>query len=168
MIFGEKIQRMWKRWRYYPIWRYGILWFFPETRNQTVKIPLASWGFEITVIKNSVLREMPKSHFHKYPNRFRCPIQWIWMWKTMALKRLENKMFGENLTFGGEIGVSMTTWPVSTLQKHNNKNLKQIFPEKKLRDLSPNFHSRVSVSVEQFIYSHDWSGKYMWTNPGNI
>ncbi len=63
--------------------------------------------------------------------------------KTMVLKHLENKLFGENLTFGGEIGVSMTTWPVTTLQKHNNKNLKQIFPEKKLRDLSPNFHSHV-------------------------
>jgi hypothetical protein len=27
-----------------------------------------------------------------------------------------------------------------TLQRHNTGNSKQIFPEKELRDLSPNFH----------------------------
>jgi hypothetical protein len=33
-----------------------------------------------------------------------------------------------------------------TLQRTNTKNLKQIFPEKKLRSQSPNFHIHVSVS----------------------
>jgi hypothetical protein len=34
----------------------------------------------------------------------------------------------------------------STLQRHNAKNLKQIFPEKEYRGLSPNFHIHVSVT----------------------
>jgi hypothetical protein len=33
-----------------------------------------------------------------------------------------------------------------TLQRHNNKNSKYIFPEKDLRDLSPDFHIDVSRS----------------------
>jgi hypothetical protein len=33
-----------------------------------------------------------------------------------------------------------------TLQRQNAENLKQIFPEKEYRGLSPNFHSHVSVS----------------------
>jgi hypothetical protein len=32
------------------------------------------------------------------------------------------------------------------LQRKNAENLKQIFPEKEYRDLSPNFHIHVSVS----------------------
>jgi hypothetical protein len=34
----------------------------------------------------------------------------------------------------------------TTLQRQNAENLKQIFPEKELRGLSPNFHIHVSVS----------------------
>jgi hypothetical protein len=33
-----------------------------------------------------------------------------------------------------------------TLQRHNAENLKQIFPEKELCGLSPEFHIHVSVS----------------------
>ncbi len=33
-----------------------------------------------------------------------------------------------------------------TMQRHNTENSKQIFPEKELRGLSPNFHIYVSVS----------------------
>ncbi len=33
-----------------------------------------------------------------------------------------------------------------TLQRYNTESLKQIFPEKKLHGLSPNFHIHVSVS----------------------
>ncbi len=36
--------------------------------------------------------------------------------------------------------------PATTLQRHNNENSKQIFLEKELRGLSPNFHIHVSVS----------------------
>jgi hypothetical protein len=38
MIFGEKIQRMWKRWRYYPIWRYSTqkLEKFETEKNITI------------------------------------------------------------------------------------------------------------------------------------
>jgi hypothetical protein len=58
------------------------------------------------------------------------------------------------------------------MQRHNTENTKQIFPEKELRGLSPNFHIHVSVS-DLHIYSHKRSaysavGKYMWTDPGNI
>ncbi len=38
------------------------------------------------------------------------------------------------------------TMYISTLQRQNAENLKQIFPEKKYRGLSPNFHIHVSVS----------------------
>jgi hypothetical protein len=40
----------------------------------------------------------------------------------------------------------------STLQRKNADNLKQIFPEKEYRGLSPNFHIHVSVS-ELYIYT---------------
>jgi len=44
---------------------------------------------------------------------------------------------------------------LSTLQRHKTKNSKQIFPEKELRGLNPEFpHSRV---CERFIYSRDRS-----------
>jgi hypothetical protein len=35
---------------------------------------------------------------------------------------------------------------ISTLQRQNAENLKQIFPEKEYRGLSPNFHIHVSMS----------------------
>jgi hypothetical protein len=35
---------------------------------------------------------------------------------------------------------------LSSLQRHNTKNSKQIFPEKALRGLSPYFHIHMSVS----------------------
>jgi hypothetical protein len=35
---------------------------------------------------------------------------------------------------------------LSTLQRQNAENLKEIFPEKEYRGLSPNFHIHVSVS----------------------
>ncbi len=35
----------------------------------------------------------------------------------------------------------------TTLQRHNTKNSIQIFSEKELRGLSPNFHIHVSMSV---------------------
>jgi hypothetical protein len=37
-----------------------------------------------------------------------------------------------------------------TLQRQNAENLKQIFPEKEYRGLSPNFHIHVSVSELYF------------------
>jgi hypothetical protein len=36
--------------------------------------------------------------------------------------------------------------PLITLQRQNAENLKQIFPEKEYRGISPNFHIHVSVS----------------------
>ncbi len=44
---------------------------------------------------------------------------------------------------------------LSTLQRHNNENSKQICPEKELRGLSPN--SNINVSVSYFYIPHDWS-----------
>jgi hypothetical protein len=41
-----------------------------------------------------------------------------------------------------------------TLQRQNTEILKQIFPEKEYRGLSPDFHIHASVS---YLYSHDWS-----------
>jgi hypothetical protein len=59
---------------------------------------------------------------------------------------------------------------VHTLQRHNTENSKQIYPEKELRGLSPNFHIHVSVSdlyistIGLPILLHE----NMWTDPGNI
>jgi hypothetical protein len=39
---------------------------------------------------------------------------------------------------------------VTKLQGHNTENSKQIFSEKELRGLSPNFHIQVSVSDLQY------------------
>ncbi len=58
----------------------------------------------------------------------------------------------------------------STLQRHGNENLKQIFPEKELRGLSLNFHIHVSVSDLYFptIGLPILLQENMWTDPGNI
>jgi hypothetical protein len=48
-----------------------------------------------------------------------------------------------------------------TLQRQNAENLKQIFPEKEYRGLSPNFHIHVSVS-ELHIYSHEGVCLFCW------
>jgi hypothetical protein len=50
-------------------------------------------------------------------------------------------MLNENWAAGSKAAIR---WP--TLQRKNAENLKQIFPEKEYRGLSPNFHIHVSVS----------------------
>jgi hypothetical protein len=50
--------------------------------------------------------------------------------------------------------ILLETGLVPTLQRQNAENLKQIFPEKEYRGLSPIFHIHVSVS-ELYVYSHD-------------
>jgi hypothetical protein len=57
------------------------------------------------------------------------------------------------------------------LQRHNRQNSKQIFPEKELRGLSPNFHIHVSVS-DLFIPTIGLpillqGSTSMWTDPRN-
>jgi hypothetical protein len=57
-----------------------------------------------------------------------------------------------------------------TLQRHNNENSKQIFPEKELRGLSPNFRIHVFVSdlYIPMIGLPILLQENMWTDPGNI
>jgi hypothetical protein len=55
-----------------------------------------------------------------------------------------------------------------TLQRHNNENSKQIFPEKDLRGHSPIFHIHVSVS-DLYLPLIDLPillQENMWTDPG--
>jgi hypothetical protein len=47
---------------------------------------------------------------------------------------------------GAAFGSAMNLSWRATLQRQNAENLKQIFPEKEYRSLSPNFHIHVSVS----------------------
>jgi hypothetical protein len=57
-----------------------------------------------------------------------------------------------------------------TAKRHNAENVKQIFPEKELCGLSPNFHINVSVS-DLFIPMIGLPillQENMWTDPGNI
>ncbi len=60
----------------------------------------------------------------------------------------------------------------TTLQSHNTENLKQIFPEKELRGLSPNFHIYSYVSVSD-LYTPTIGlpillQENIWIDPGNI
>jgi hypothetical protein len=57
-----------------------------------------------------------------------------------------------------------------TLQRHNMENSKQIFPEKELCGLSPNFHIYVSVSNLYIprIGLPILLQENMWTDSGNI
>ncbi len=60
-------------------------------------------------------------------------------------------------------------YSVPALQRHNNEHSKQIFLQKELRDLSPNFHIHVFVS-NFYIPVIDLSillQENMWTDPGN-
>jgi hypothetical protein len=57
-----------------------------------------------------------------------------------------------------------------TLQRHNIKNSKQIFPEKELRSLSTCFHIHMSVSDFDIptIGLPILLQENMWTDPENI
>jgi hypothetical protein len=58
----------------------------------------------------------------------------------------------------------------TALQITNTENSKQIFPEKELRGLSPNFHIHVSVS-DLYIPTIGLPillQENMWTDPGTI
>jgi hypothetical protein len=59
---------------------------------------------------------------------------------------------------------------VCTLQRRNTQNLIQIFPEKKLRGHSPNFHIHMSVRdlIIPKIGLPILLQENMWTDPGNI
>jgi hypothetical protein len=57
-----------------------------------------------------------------------------------------------------------------SLQRHNTENLKQVFPEKELRGLNPNFHIHVSVS-DLYIPTIGLPillQENMWTDPGSL
>jgi hypothetical protein len=61
---------------------------------------------------------------------------------------------------------------LSTLQRRNTENSKQIFPEKELRGLSPNFYIHVSVRdlycIHATIYLPILLQENRWTDPGNM
>jgi hypothetical protein len=66
--------------------------------------------------------------------------------------------------------VGLLEFNLSALQRHYTENLKQIFPEKELRGVSPNFHNDVSVSS---LYIPTMGlpillQENMWSDPGNI
>jgi hypothetical protein len=59
---------------------------------------------------------------------------------------------------------------LSSPQRHNAENLKQIFPEKELLGLSPNFHIHVSVSGVYIptIGLPILRQENMWTDPDKL
>jgi hypothetical protein len=68
--------------------------------------------------------------------------------------------------------VVMRVWvlSVSTLQRHNIENSKQIYPEKELLGHRPNLHIHVSVR-DSYIPMIDLPSllqENMWTDPGNM
>jgi hypothetical protein len=68
------------------------------------------------------------------------------------------------------VHVDLVLTVVHTLHRHNTENSKQIYREKELRGLSPNFHIHVSVSVFYIstIGLPILLQENMWTDPGNI
>jgi hypothetical protein len=58
----------------------------------------------------------------------------------------------------GQKWLTLSNWALlethDALQRTNNENLKQIFPEKELRGQSPNFHTHVFVS-DLYIHTID-------------
>ncbi len=59
--------------------------------------------------------------------------------------------------------LSLTT----TLQRHNTENSKQIFPEKELRRLSPNFHDRSAYSATGKYVSLEYINRSQTHECGN-
>ncbi len=67
-------------------------------------------------------------------------------------------------------GIIMSSIILACTAKHNTENSKQIFPEKELRGLCPNFHIHVFVS-DLYITTINLPillQENMWTDPGNI
>ncbi len=70
-----------------------------------------------------------------------------WVIRNLQSKILLHRPFTEcylQCTVNATIGYAHAVH--TTLQRHNTENSKQIFPEKELHGLSPNFHIHVSVS----------------------
>ncbi len=66
-----------------------------------------------------------------------CLFQGVWRGQLEGKSAAQDQAQGTNFPLSkGEL----------TLQRQNAENLKQIFPEKEYRGLSPNFHIHVSVS----------------------
>jgi hypothetical protein len=59
--------------------------------------------------------------------------------------QVEQEYTKKTMTFGCS-GIGSTPILQPALQRHSTENTKQIFPEKELRRLSPNFHIHVLVS----------------------
>ncbi len=87
------------------------------------------------------------------------------------IKLLEILSVHSNMLFyllPGDAYASSNTLP--TLQRYNTET-EQIFPEKELRGLSPNFHVYVSVSdlyIPTIGSSYSVAGKYVDRSAGNI
>jgi hypothetical protein len=92
-----------------------------------------------------------------YPANYPANLQCVWWLKVLYLINIS---IGNMQLFSVQKDVSLVIRVVSynfrnfifyiALQRQNAKNLKQIFPEKEYRGLSPNFHIHVSVS-ESYI-----------------
>jgi hypothetical protein len=70
---------------------------------------------------------------------------WVWVYRTMFINSANSQL--------KSFGIHGGRW--YTRQMHCTKNLKQIFPEMKLRGLVTNFS--IHVSVMRFLYYHDRS-----------
>ncbi len=82
---------------------------------------------------------------------------------------LENKVRKKSLNVRAK-ALKVKNWKLHTLQRHNTKISKQIFPEKELLGLSPYFYIHVSVS-DLYIPKIGLPillQENMWTNLGNI
>ncbi len=62
-------------------------------------------------------------------------------------KKVSSKIYcGDDFMLIFLFSLAQNTPTRATMLRHNTENSKQIFPEKELRSLSPNFHIHVSVS----------------------
>ncbi len=66
--------------------------------------------------------------------------------------RLHHILYEENLRIFSNMCTRSSNIFAPTLQRHNTENSKQIFPEKELSCLSPNFHIHVHVYLSDFHF----------------
>jgi hypothetical protein len=73
--------------------------------------------------------------------------EFVYEWSTLSKDDVNVRALYSTTVHSETIIVfSFQKFSLSTLQTQNAENLKQIFPEKEYRGLSPNFHIHVSVS----------------------
>jgi hypothetical protein len=174
MFYGEKIRWRWKRWRYYPIWRYGsgfadlysyhwitdpapdfrILLFSLETFKMPTKIRCFLTVFCLTEVHfhlSKDTKEVTKLRKDRFflvggPDSYKQLRIWIWIWEAKKLKDPE-------LYFSPSI-ISCLPWlfhaciQVSERTRTNTQKILKLRPRCHAMDNIPEMHSHGKLNAE--------------------